>query len=165
MKYSVYIFFTLFFSFKITAQNQKSFVKNNEVTIPIGTELKLNLKESNGEFSNFKIISESKITKPINMMSTLKKIEKKEIVSDDIDFKFSQADFMGSKLVILTTVQNLNKPIIFKAKIRIKGNNDYLETSIVPKAPNIFSVEQWQDPVDSIILSDFKIRRLIKNPG
>ncbi|KIA89088.1 hypothetical protein [Kaistella jeonii] len=156
MKYSFYIFFTLLLSFKIQAQNEKSVAKNNEITIPIGTELKLNVKENNGKFSNFKIISESKITNPIDMMSTLEKIEKKEIVSDDIDFKFSQADFMGSKLVILTTVQNFTKPIIFKAKIRIKGNNEYVETSIVQKAPHVFSVEQWQDPIDSIILSDFK---------
>jgi hypothetical protein len=67
------------------------------------------------------------------MMSVLQKTEKK-IISNEIEFKFSKADFMGSKLIILTTLQHFTKPIIFEAKIRLKGTEKYIETSIVPKA-------------------------------
>lgn len=156
MKYLKLLFFVFLFGFTSFAQSQKSLVNNNELTIPINTELKLNIKENNGIFSNFTIVNESKIENPMDMMSVLQNTERKEINSDDIDFKFSEADFMGSKIYILTTVQHFKNPIIFKAKIRLKGSNNYIETSIVPKIPNVFSVEQWNDPLDSIILSDFK---------
>lgn len=63
---------------------------------------------------------------------------------------------MGSKLIILTTLQHFTKPIIFEAKIRLKGTEKYIETSIVPKGSNVFSVEQWNDDIDSIIISNLK---------
>lgn len=156
MKHTFLILFTIFLSIKSFAQNEKVEIKNEEITIPINTELKISAEEKSGKFSNFNLISESKIKEPINMMATFEKIEKKEIFSNEIDFKFSEADFMGSKLIILTTVQHFTKPIIFKAKIKVKGNNSYTETSIVPKGPNVFSVEQWRDEIQSIKLSSFK---------
>ncbi len=156
MKHLFLIFFFTFLSSKLLSQNEKVEIKNDEITIPINTELKINAEEKNGRLSNFNLMSESTIKEPIDMMATLEKIEKKEIFSNEIDFKFSEADFMGSKLIILTTVQHFTKPIIFKAKIKIKGSNNYTETSIVPKGPNVFSVEQWRDEIESIKLSNFK---------
>ncbi len=156
MKYSFLLFIALFLSIKSNAQNEKTAINNDEIKIPLNTELKIKVQEKKGKFSNFEIIDESKIKNPIDLMSVLEKIEKKEIISDEIEFKFSEADFMGSKLIILTTIQHFKQPIIFKAKIRIKGSEKYIETSIVPKAPNVFSVEQWRDDIDSIMLSDFK---------
>lgn len=156
MKHLFLVFLLTILSINSFAQRKKVEIKTDEIIIPLNKEIKINAEEKNGKFSNFKLISETKIEEPIDMMETLKKIEKKEIVSNEIDFKFSEANLMGSKLIILTTVQHFTKPIIFKAQIKIKGNNDYVETSIVPKGPNVFSVEQWRDEIESIILSNFK---------
>lgn len=155
MKHSLYLFLTLFFSIKICSQNLK--INNNEITIPINTELKISVKNIDNKLSDFKLINDSKIDKPINMMDALKNIDKKEIISDEIEIKFSNAELMNSKLIILTTLHHLTAPITFKAKIKIKGDRNYRETSIVKKIPNVFSVEQWQDDIDSIFLYDFKI--------
>ncbi len=40
----------------------------------------------------------------------------------------------------------------------IKGDN-YVETSIVPVFPGIFSMEMWPYKIESIILSDFEIKK------
>jgi hypothetical protein len=159
MKYLLLVLFTFFLSVKSYAQSDKTIIKDDEITVPLNTGLKISTQEKNGKFSDFEIITQSKIKSPINMMAVMEKIERKEIISDEIDFKFSEADFMGSKSIILTTVQHFTKPVIFKAKIRIKGNKNYVETSIVPKAPHVFSVEEWRDDIDSIILSDLKKNR------
>ncbi len=155
MKHIPYLFLALFFSIQICSQNLK--INNNEITIPINTELKISVKNIDNKLSDFKLINESKIDKPIDMMDALKNIEKKEIISDEIEIKFSNAELMNSKLIILTTLHHLTTPITFKAKIKIKGDTNYRETSIVKKIPNVFSVEQWQDDIDSIFLYDFKI--------
>ena len=156
MKYSILAFLAISLSLNLFSQNQKVIIKDDKIIIPINTELKISTKEKKEKISNFEIKTESEIRELIDMMSVLGKIEKKEIISDEIDFKFSKADFMGSKIIILTTLQHYTKSIIFKAKIRIKGTENYVETSIVPKAPNVFSVEQWNDDIDSIILFDFR---------
>ena len=91
------------------------------------------------------------------MMDALDSEEKKDVVSNEIEFKFCYADFMGSKLVVLTTVHHLESSMIFKAKIKINGSENYIETSIVTIHPNVLSIEQWQDEIDSIILYDFAI--------
>jgi len=155
MKNYFYFFFAFFFSVQIFSQNLK--ISNGEITIPINTELKITVQKINNKLSDFKLINESKIEKPINMIDALANITKKDIVSDEIEFKFSNADLMGSKIIILTTVQHLKSPITFKAKIKIKGGTKYYETSIVKKIPNVFSVEQWRDDIESVFLYDFKI--------
>jgi len=158
MKYSILIFLAIFLSLNLFLQNQRVIIiKDDIIIIPINTELTISTKEEKGKFSNFEIKTESEIKAPIDVMSVLGKIEKKEIISDEIEFKFSQADFMGSKSIVLTTLQHFTKSIIFKARIRVRGAENYVETSIVPKAPNVFSVEQWSDDLDSIILFDFKL--------
>ena len=140
------------------AQTQKLILKKNEITIPINTEFKISANMQGYQLSDFQLISQATIKTKLDMISMLEGIKKEEIISNEIEFKFAEADFMGSKIIVLTTVQHLKKPIIFKAKIKIKGKDDYFETSIVPKHPNVFSVEQWNDEIESIFLYDFKIK-------
>ncbi len=156
MNYKTLTFIALILSITSFAQNSKILIKSDELIIPINTEFKIRAKENNGKILNYELITESKISGPIDMMSVLQKTEKKEIISNEIEFKFSKAEFMGSKLIILTTLQHFTKPIIFEAKIRLKGTEKYIETSIVPKGSNVFSVEQWNDDIDSIIISNLK---------
>ncbi len=156
MKYSIFILLTLFLSLKSFAQSQKAAVKSNEITIPINTELKVNVKENNGMFSNFLISEESTIKNTIDLMSIVNNREIKKIAPGKIEFKFSKADYKGLKLTILSVFHQFKKPILFKAKIRIQGTKNYTETSVVPKSSGVISVEQWQDDIDSIVLYDFK---------
>ncbi|WP_407483151.1 hypothetical protein [Elizabethkingia meningoseptica] len=160
MKYFITSFITFFSVCQVFAQSQHIELKNDEITIPLHTEFVLGVKNEGGKLSDFKILKEKQIKETIDLMSVLKntgKKEKPQTVSNEIEFKFANAEMMTSKFIILTTVQHLKETISFKAKIRIKGSHQYMETSIVHKAPNVFSVEQWQDDIDSIILYDFKI--------
>ena len=156
MKKSLLLLLSLLLSIQNFAQNQKAIIDNNKIIIPINTELKFNVKNNDGKLTDFELIDEAKIETPIDMMEVLKNAKRRDIISAEIDFKFSQADMMGSKIIVLTTLQHFTFPIIFKAKIRLKGKSDYIETSIVQVQPNVFSFEQWQNDIDSIILYDLK---------
>ena len=157
MKKQFLLIVIVLLSFEFSPKNSKLKVDNNQIVIPINKELKISVEINNGNLNNFKLISKSKVKKPIDMMKAFDNIEKEEIVSNEIEIKFCHADFMGSKMVVLKTVHHLEKPIIFKAKIKIKGRPDYIETSIVNKYPNVVSIEQWNDEIESIILFDFTI--------
>ena len=159
MKYTLTFLLTIVFCLQTFAQDQKIVLKKNEITIPLNTELKITVKVDNDLLTDFKLISQKSIITKIDLISILEGIEKKDIISNEIEFKFSEADFMGSGIIVLTTLQHLNKPIIFKAKIKIKGTAAYTETSIVPKHPNVFSIEQWRDDIEYIFLYDFKIQK------
>ena len=145
------------FSIGVLAQNSNVKLNNDEIIIPLNSEFKINVEINKDKLDNFKIINQSEVSEPIDMMKALENVEKKDTIANEINFKFCYADFMGSKLVVLTTVHHLENSIIFKAKIKIKGRTDYIETSIVDKHPNVYSIEQWQDEIETIILYDFQI--------
>lgn len=147
----------LLMSIGIFAQSSKLKVEKDEITIPLKLELKISVEVNDGKLNNFKILNQAKVKKSIDMMKALDNVEKKNIVSNEIELKFCYADFMGSKLVVLTTVHHLENSMTFKAKIKIKGRKDYVETSIETKHPNVFSIEQWQDEIESIVLYEFEI--------
>ena len=156
-KHTILILGILLLSTGFFVQKSKLKVDNNEITIPLNIELKISVEEKNGKLNDFKLLNQAKVKKPIDMMKALDNVEKKDIVSNEIELKFCYADFMGSKIVVLTTVHHLEKPITFKANIKIKGKSEYIETSVVDKYPNVFSIEQWQDEIETIVLYDFEI--------
>ncbi|MEN8122025.1 MAG: hypothetical protein ABFS35_16870 [Bacteroidota bacterium] len=157
MKRQLILLAGILMSITIFAQDSKLKVSPDEIKIPINTQIFISTKLNGSKIGDFKLLDQSKIKKPIDMMEAFDKIEKKDIVSNEMEFKFCHADFMGSKIVVLTTVHHLLKSMTFKAKIKIKGRNKHIETSIVTKHPNVFSIEQWQDDIESIILYDFEI--------
>lgn len=70
----------------------------------------------------------------------------------DVEFK-KHPEFLAMKLK-----NNLTKSIRYRAAIRIKGRQDYVETSlIVPVAPGLFSYESWGDPIEELVLFDFQL--------
>lgn len=156
-KQTILILGILLTSTGVFAQKLKLKVDNDKITIPLNLELRISVEEKEGKLVDFKLLNQAKVNKPIDMMKALENVEKKDIVSNEIELKFCYADFMGSKLVVLQTVHHLEKAIAFKAKIKIKGRTEYIETSIVDIYPNVFSVEQWQDEIENIILYDFEI--------
>ena len=59
--------------------------------------------------------------------------------------------------LVLTTKNPFSKDLKFRALARIKGRKDYFETSIVPVKSGLFSIELWQDPIEELVLFDFKL--------
>jgi len=59
--------------------------------------------------------------------------------------------------LILTTKNPFSKALKFRALARLKGHKDYFETSIVPVESGLFSAELWQDPIEELVLFDFKL--------
>ena len=63
---------------------------------------------------------------------------------------------MGDNLILIT--QNpFTKDLKFRAAMRLKGSKDYVETSIVPVIGGLFGAELWQDPIEELVLFDFKL--------
>ena len=143
-------------SIAIFAQKSKLKIQNDSLELPINYKIKISAKIKDEKLYDFKLLKKQKVKRPTDMIKILDNEINKKIISKEIEFKFCYANFMGSRLVVLTTVHHLKNPIIYKAKIKIKGKKNYIETSIVTKYPNVFSVEQWQNEIESIILYDFK---------
>jgi len=133
-------------------------VTPNEIEISIDHKITVSTKLNNTTINDLKLIKKVKIKKPLDALSHLENTKKKkEIISDKITFEFAHADFLGHPVIILTTLHHFEKAISFKAKIKIKDREDYIETSILTKHPNVISIEQWKDDIESIILYDFKL--------
>jgi hypothetical protein len=90
---------------------------------------------------------------------------KGDALSDPKTVKQSTADpptpvFDFNKLdesLALTTKNPFPKDLKFRAIARLKGQKDYFETSIVPVKSGLFSVELWQDPIEELVLFEFKL--------
>lgn len=57
----------------------------------------------------------------------------------------------------LTTKNPFPKDLKFRALMRLKGAKDYVETSIVPVKSGLFGIELWQDPIEELVLFEFKL--------
>ena len=82
-----------------------------------------------------------------------KKIEKPPEEPTTPSFKFSN----DQGQVMLMTRNPYAKNLKFRALMRVKGSKDYVETSIVPVYHGLFGVELWQDPIEELILFDFRL--------
>lgn len=58
----------------------------------------------------------------------------------------------------LKLTNGLPKALRYRAAIRIKGRKDYVETSLIlPVMTGLVSYETWQDPIEELVLFDFKL--------
>ena len=58
----------------------------------------------------------------------------------------------------MLSIQNpFNKRLLYNALINPVGENQYFETSIIPKEANLKSFELWPEALTSIILKDFRL--------
>lgn len=146
----------LFFTFLIQAQ-ENIILKKNEITIPLGKKIILIPELEEHKIIALKRVSEDKVTEKQDMFQVLKNFKKSDVNDHTIEFTFSESEMMKSPIITLVTVQKTGKKMSFKAKIRLKGSPLYQSTSIVPAHSNVVSVEQWNDPIDSIFLYDFKL--------
>jgi len=68
-------------------------------------------------------------------------------------FDFSEID----DNLMLVKKNPFPKDLKFRALARLKGRKDYFETSIVPVKSGLFSIELWRDPIEELVLVDFKL--------
>ncbi len=61
--------------------------------------------------------------------------------------------------LMLTTKNPFPKDLKFRALARIKGRKTYFETSIVPVRSGLLGMELWPDPIEELILFDFKLEK------
>jgi hypothetical protein len=60
-------------------------------------------------------------------------------------------------MLFLITRNPFAKDMKFRALARHEGRKDYLETSIVPVKAGLLSFELWQEPIEELVLFDFKL--------
>jgi hypothetical protein len=58
---------------------------------------------------------------------------------------------------MLTTKNPFAKDFVFRAAAKYKGRKTYIETSIVPVKAGIFGIETWRDPIEELLLFEFKL--------
>jgi len=148
MKTNLILLFFIISSFTLFGQEQTK-IKKGKISVPIKKELNLKAQIKKGKIIKFEIIEEKVLTEPSEFMSSM---DEKPDSFDDIYIKFNKSDFG----ILLTVIHKLEKPIIYRAKIKIKGHQDLVDTSIHPCYPNVISVEQWRDDIEKIELYDFK---------
>lgn len=151
--------FVLLFLFLliITQAQEKTSLNKGEIIIPIGKKLFLKPEIKNDKIVNFEIVKEENVTEKIDLFGIMKNFKKDNIKDNSIELTFSEAQMMTSSIYALFIIQKTGKKMIFKARIRLKGDPQYHSTSILPSVSNSAHVEQWRDNIDSIVLSDFEL--------
>lgn len=143
----------------LLGQGNRVYVSADTIKLPINSSVLVKADINGLALSNFRLAEEATVEEAMNVMKELREFKKENIVSDELELKFCNADFFGSSCIVLTTVHHFDKSIFFKAKIRAKGKESYVETSIVEKIPNIFSIEEWRDDIEDIVLYDFRMAK------
>lgn len=80
-------------------------------------------------------------------------VQKPRAGSPTVHTEFSKQD----DNLMLVTQNPFPKNLAFRALARYKGRKSYIETSIVPVGAGIFGAEMWKDPIEELVLFDFKL--------
>lgn len=141
----------------LTSAQEKISLNKGEITVAIGKKILLKPEIKNNKIISFEIIKEDNITQKVDLFDTLENFKKDEVKDNSIEITFAEGFMMTSTMYVLIVIQKTGKKLLFKAKIRLKGNSSYQSTSIMPAISNSVLVEQWKDHIDSIILYDFEL--------
>ena len=107
----------------------------DKVTIGIGKKLAVQFEPKGDALTSPKVVA-----KPADKPPTV-----------SVDFH-KQGD-----MLILVTKNPFKRDLKFRALARLEGRKDYFETSIVPVPAGLFSAELWGDPIEELVLFDFKL--------
>ena len=88
-----------------------------------------------------------------DVISALEVVQKPRAGSPAVHVEFSKQD----DNLMLVTQNPFPKNLSFRALARYKGGESYMETSIVPVRAGIFGIETWRDPIEELVLFDFKL--------
>jgi len=141
----------------LTSAQENFFLNKGEITVPIGKKILLKPEIKNNKIISFEIVKEDNITQKVDLFDTLENFKKDEVKDNSIELTFAEGFMMTSTMYVLIVIQKTGKKLLFKAKIRLKGNSSYQSTFIMPAISNSVLVEQWKDHIDSIILYDFEL--------
>ncbi len=137
-------------------QEQIATISHDTILIPIGTELTIQVDTTDLNLKNFKILNQSKVAKPIELTRSYYSQNPKNNSKDVIEFTFSYAYVNLSRKIALNTRHLFSDLLIFKARIKYRGSDKFVETSIMQEFPYIISTELWQSDIEIIELSNFK---------
>jgi hypothetical protein len=70
-----------------------------------------------------------------------------------VRFDFSQK----GKDLMLSTQNPFAKSLLFRAALKHKGREAHVETTIVPVRAGLFSIEMWREPIEELVLFDFRL--------
>jgi hypothetical protein len=156
IKFTFIILFAITIGQVSLCQEQIATISNDTILIPIGTELTIQVDTTDINLKNFKILNQSKVAKPIELTRSFYSQNPKNKIKDVIEFTFSYANVMQSKKIVLNTRHLFSDILIFKARIKYRGRDKFVETSIMQELPYIISTELWQSDIEVIELSNFK---------
>ena len=112
----------------------------DKVSITLGTEGTIQFKQNGNTLAEPKLIKSTDEKEP------------------GVGYKFESHSSGASEAMLLLIVRNhYPKVLRYRAAMRIKGRKDYVETSIVPVGAGLACYESWVDPIEELILFDFKL--------
>ncbi|MEM6893699.1 MAG: hypothetical protein AAGD88_06255 [Bacteroidota bacterium] len=147
MRWSLILFFLVLAGPLLGQETTK--ITEGKIVIPLKKELNLKAELKGDKIVGFEIVEDTSLIEPSEFMMSL---DQKPKEFEDIYINFNESDFG----ILLTLVHRFERPIIYKARIKIRGRKNPVETSIQPSYPGVFSVEQWRDEIEEIELYDFE---------
>jgi hypothetical protein len=106
-----------------------------KITINVGSKIDVQFEQKGDALSNYMVVEKPKDKSPV------------------VHMEFSA---QGPRLT-LSTQNPFPKFLAFRAAARHKGRKTYVETSIMPVGAGLFSFELWQEPIEELVLFDFKL--------
>jgi hypothetical protein len=131
------------------AQEENVIKLNSEVTFVLS-------KITNGDFI-CKIKEINRFNKSIDILHN--DLLKDKIDTNEVKLYFCIGSFGGDKKTLLIIKNGLSVPLNYKAKIKLDRKDDFESTSVSALFPNVKSIEEWQDNVAEIMLSDFTVMK------
>jgi hypothetical protein len=85
---------------------------------------------------------------------------KKPVIVEKLDTRDAgiKLDFSRKQGMIMLAISNgLKKSLHCRCLARLKGKSTYFETSIVTIGAGLDDFESWEDPIEELVLFDFKL--------
>jgi hypothetical protein len=107
----------------------------DKVSIRVGTRLIVRFDQKDDALSNPRMVEEPGEEPPTPIF----------------DFRVVGGNYL------LATKNPFKKDLKFRALARLKGRQEYFETTIVPVKSGLFGIEHWQDPIEELVLFEFAL--------
>jgi hypothetical protein len=107
----------------------------DKVTLTVGSKIDVQFDQKDKVLSNSRVVENPK---------------------DEVSSVHMEFSNQGQGLTLVTK-NPFPKDLSFRAIARHKGRKTYIETSIVPVRAGLLSFELWQEPIEELVLFDFKL--------
>jgi hypothetical protein len=128
--------------YKMNVEKSNYFVKENILQIYPSEKLNIEVQISNNTISSMKVVKDI-----INPKTTIQ-----------IEFRQNIKNRKSESMMLI--VKNpFNKKLIYDAQMYIVGHKKWIQTSIIPIAPNIVGYETWGDIIITLALSKWRFEK------